>query len=343
MPRPLPPWLDWKDVRAVPELRGFSRDQLLDALAERVRDDATLPTQNTALDRLRQFAEMLQAEIDCHENRYSRQRYFDTFQSVAGYIPNLRDVVRAGMFVDVGCGSWNPFALSAMFLASGARRSLALDLDPPASPVRATRAVAEVWGMLLLDPASLLGGSLLARDELHRNVADFDITALLRGDVQALEGSRLGHHLGDAAAMPLPDGAASLASSNAFLEHVADPLAVAKELYRISPRGGYQVHVVDATDHRRYTDPQFGPLDHLTEDGHRRDMTYTVAGITYQMNGLRPRQFGGVFEQAGFRVVSYQGFHAVEPPPGKKLAAPFRDLDPATLREGMARLVLTRN
>lgn len=342
MPRPLPNWLEWSDVPAPPELRSFSRDQLLDALADRVRQDASLHSQNSALDRLRRFGEMLQVEIDCHENRYSRQRLHDSFESVAGHVPNVREVVAAGMFVDVGCGSWNPFALSALFLAGGARRSLALDMDPPASPARSIRAIAEVWGMLLLSPAAILGRPLLSRDEIQRNIADFDVDGLLRGEARALEGSRLGHHLGDAAAMPLADGVASLTSSNAFLEHVSDPLAVVRELYRITPRGGYQVHVVDATDHRRYSDAAFGPLDHITEDGYRQDMAYTVAGITYQMNGLRPRQFAGVFEQAGFRVVSYQGFHATELPRGERLAAPFRNLPPSDLGEGMARIVVTK-
>ena len=339
--RPQPDWIEWKDRVARTELSRYSRDELMDALVHSLRSDPKLTSDNTGLSRLRTFCELIHTQIDCHENRYSRQRYHDMFMSVAPHVPDLAGLLRRGCFVDVGCGSWNPFAQSAIFLACGARRSVAIDLDAPHNLARSVRSVAEVWGHLMLQPRSILGTGALTPAALAENLAGFDLDRIANGDPGALLSSRLEHHLCDAAKMPVENGASTVAVSNAFLEHVADPIGVARELFRIAAPGAYQVHVIDATDHRRYTSPRYSAGSLLAEDEYHADMNYTVDGINYHMNGLRPRQFCGVFESVGFRVLHYQGWQEVELPRGR-LAAPFRDLDPAMLREGMGRLVLTK-
>lgn len=339
--RPQPEWIEWQQRPARTELSRYSRDELMDALVHSVCSDAKLTADNTGLARLRTLCEFLQSRIDCHENRHSRQRYHDMFMSVAPFVPDLATLLRQGCFVDVGCGSWNPLAQSAIFLACGARRSVAIDLDAPNNLARSVRAVAEVWSHLMLQPRNILGTDSLTRGAMADNLAGFDVERIANGDAAALVGTRLEHHLCDAANMPVGQGECTVAVSNAFLEHVADPAGVANELFRIAARGAYQVHVVDATDHRRYSSPQYGSGSLLAESEYRADMKYSVDGINYHMNGLRPRQFCDVFEKAGFRVVHYQGWHDVEAPAGR-LAAPYRSLDPAVLREGMGRIVLTK-
>ncbi|HZL85392.1 MAG TPA: class I SAM-dependent methyltransferase [Candidatus Krumholzibacteria bacterium] len=60
---------------------------------------------------------------------------------------------------------------------------------------------------------------------------------------------------GAAEAMPFPDGWFAFVYSNSVLEHVRDPLRVAREIARVLMPGGVTAHNVDVNDHRNYARP----------------------------------------------------------------------------------------
>lgn len=92
-------------------------------------------------------------------------------------------------------------------------------------------------------------------------------------------------------------GEVDVVLSNAVLEHVLRPAAVAREFYRVTRSGGYGIHQVDFRDHRDFS----RPLEYLLLD---REAFASMFGACHGECGgqIRPREMRQYFEGAGFQI-----------------------------------------
>jgi SAM-dependent methyltransferase len=264
-----------------------------------------------------------------HDHRFAETRYRDLFNSIYWCLP-FRPVIAGSVFVDIGCGPWNPWGTSLLLLMLGARRCYAFDLEPAADPARAARGLADLAATFLLDPKGIVGDYPVSREEILRNLGGFDFAKLKAGDPDGIDRTRLVHAPRDASAMPLRDGEADVLMSNAFFEHVEDVDAVVAEMKRVTRPGGLHVHGIDSTDHRRYEDPRIDPLEYLTD---RAPVHYYLAspgpaGSGHWMNRLRPCQFEDIFARHGLETVAFHPWVKVELSPARiaRFAEPFRSM-----------------
>ena len=135
--------------------------------------------------------QQLRERLDVHENRFSRRRYSDCFST---FHPSFRPEappVRGATYVDLGCGSANPFALLFTFLALGARRGIAIDCDAIELAGPAMKHLADLAGMLLVDPSAVVGSFAITREQLLEHLRGFDLSRLCVGDERGLDGARL--------------------------------------------------------------------------------------------------------------------------------------------------------
>ncbi|MCX6021162.1 MAG: ubiquinone/menaquinone biosynthesis methyltransferase [Chloroflexi bacterium] len=119
--------------------------------------------------------------------------------------------------------------------------------------------------------------------------------------------------LGDAHALPFPDGAFSCATVAFGVRNFADPLRAMTELRRVVQPGGRVVTLEllrpdrgpAATIYRMYLHRMAPLIDRcLGGDGE----AYHYLGSSVQ-TFLTPDQFQGMMEAAGFRNVTYYSFH----------------------------------
>ena len=101
-----------------------------------------------------------------------------------------------------------------------------------------------------------------------------------------------------AESMPsFPDGYFSTVISNAVLEHISDPKAVAKELARVTSIGGINYHQVDFRDHDDFSRPLEFLL--MTESNFAEDSAHR---FNERGTRLRPGDYRDLFQSAGFDV-----------------------------------------
>jgi SAM-dependent methyltransferase len=142
--------------------------------------------------------------------------------------------------VDVGCGN-------GAYLAELARRGfggrvLGLDLSPGMLAAARDR-LASVGS-----PARRGGPVGIGDGAPHADLAD---GAALAVGGAALAAGRISLAVADAAALPLPDGAADLTLAMHMLYHVPDPAQAVRELRRVTRPGGRVVIVLNGADHMR--------------------------------------------------------------------------------------------
>jgi SAM-dependent methyltransferase len=85
--------------------------------------------------------------------------------------------------------------------------------------------------------------------------------------------------------------------SNAVLEHVEDPQTAAREMMRVTRRGGFGIHQVDFRDHRDFSRPLEYLLFSRTEFS--RHFAYARGSCG---NRWRQSDFINVFNEAGFSI-----------------------------------------
>ncbi len=231
--------------------------------------------------------------FDFHDNRFARRRYLDLYGVLHGLV-EVPLPLRGATFVDLGCGGVNPLGLLVVFLALGAQRGIGVDLDEVQDIENATLAVADVASHMIVDSGSIAWKHALPPEQVLKNLASFDLKKLRRGDHSGIDHSRLRFCRDSVYAMSIDAGEADVVMSNAFLEHIPDVSRGVREIARITKTGGYSVHCIDLSDHRRYNSGR-GPLDFLTE----QPGAEMVAGS----NRLRASQFVAIFEREGFEVV----------------------------------------
>jgi SAM-dependent methyltransferase len=191
-------------------------------------------------------------------------------------------------------GPGRSLGLSLIFLAAGARRVYAVD-----------RFRHLFWDRL--DRRHIAG--VLER----LDVEGWPSAAAARQAVRDLESERVSfdpdlliYRQADGAALPLADASVDLTYSNAVLEHVHQPDAVARELARVTRRGGDSVHEIDFRDHfvehNRLRFLEFSEWEWQLRARLRPGYT----------NRLRVGDFQNLFRQLGFELLSGKVTHLFE-------------------------------
>ncbi|MHC5025719.1 MAG: class I SAM-dependent methyltransferase, partial [Planctomycetota bacterium] len=228
--------------------------------------------------------------------------------------------------LDFGCGRYHPLGQSALAAASGAARTIALDVLPVVDARRAALATSELLGQTLLAPEAVLGAvapprsSVLARIERH---FDLDRLAALRWH-EARRGP-CSYLVEPIEACSIEPESIDVVVSRDVVEHIGDVPAALSALRRLVGPGARLVLFIDFTDHRRYLDP--GVYEHWS---HLVDLDEPTHLAT---NRLRFPQYPPLFEAAGFRVTRWHPT-ASEPIPAAHaagLAPPYRDMTTADL------------
>ena len=90
--------------------------------------------------------------------------------------------------MELGCGSQNPYTFAFLLLMLGAKRAIAVDLDPVQDESIAIKTIADIAGIMLVDPGSIAEQHSLDRHQLLRNIASFDLAKLRAGNKAGLDG-----------------------------------------------------------------------------------------------------------------------------------------------------------
>ena len=279
-----------------PVLRRFPIDELASAMLARLDGDAKMAyaemmRQHHLFDELQGA---LAAALDVGSNRFSPT-------SVAGMMHFVRHCrvhhglpVDGASHADMGCGSLTPLGRMFSQIMLGVERAYAFDLDPPQNLPRATRHLAELASVALLDPSRLFPGwEVLRHDNLDRLI-DFDLARLQRGDSSGIP-SRLQFMQRSILDTGLEDGSMDVLFSNSVMEHVAPLDELMQEWRRITAPGGYGVHGIDMADHRTYGNPAVHPLQFLEEP--------EGPAILHECNRKRWPDFQEMFTRHGFDIV----------------------------------------
>jgi SAM-dependent methyltransferase len=132
-------------------------------------------------------------------------------------------------------------------------------------------------------------------DRIHQ----FDLQELRDGNLWGgCKSIALQHTVGDIYGEPFRSGQFDLIFSRASLEHFSDLEYAAAALFNSTAPGGINDHLVDFTDHRCYTSPDYHQWSFLAEDG---DWLKGVHPAN-RVNRLRLSDVKGIFERAGFVV-----------------------------------------
>jgi SAM-dependent methyltransferase len=201
-----------------------------------------------------------------------------------------------GRVVEVGTG-WFPFVIVGLALA-GCREVVTVDRSPLLRPdnVAATlRAVDEglTDGWL---------GEWLGRIDPGRRAVLHQLAGHDEVPADALSGLGVRMVVGDAAALPFPDGSVDLFVSNNTLEHIAEPAlaAMLAEFRRVARPTARMSHFIDLSDHYSHFDSSISPLNFLRFDD--RSWRRWDNGIVPQ-NRLRISDYRRLHERAGFTIV----------------------------------------
>lgn len=279
--------------------------------------------ENLALGKLLQ--DRLNDLLDVHNNRFSHQRLRDYYQTYIRPLASLRPPVEQATWIELGCGSQNPFAFLFLLLILGAKKGIGVDPDPIQNLALAAKALADIASVMLTDPDSIVTEKT-NREQILRRIKSFDLHKLRAGDLSGVDHSRLDYLCQSTESLTLADGVADVVMSNSFLEHVADMGAVVRQMFRITKPGGVGLHGVDWSDHRRYSDSQINPLAFLC----LQEQTNIVAGC----NRMRLHEMVAVFEQNGFEVLEQEVWFEtpLTDEEIQKFAEPFRSMQKTQLQ-----------
>jgi SAM-dependent methyltransferase len=285
-------------------LENFSTLDLLRELSARFSGGEVFPASEEAFAVGKLLQDSLASFIDVHNNRFSRQRLWDYYYAYIRPHSSTRPPIQGTTWVEIGSGSQNPAAFLFLILMLGAQRGIAVDPDPIQNPSMAWKALADMAGLLLIDPKCVLELEECDPHEMLRNISSFDLAKLRAGNEEGIDSSRFIYLQESVESLSLPDDTADVVISNAFLEHVEDLDKVAQQLFRITRPGGLGVHTIDGKDHRMYSDSSVHPLAFLEIE----DSKPIVEGC----NRIRPFAMRVLFERAGFEMVEKEVFEQVD-------------------------------
>lgn len=282
------------------------------------------------------LANELQRRLDVPENRLAPRSLtgpmnFAHYCHVNHGLPLL-----GATYLDVGCGSIQPYGRMFAHLMAGARRGGCLELDPIQDEAEAVRALAQTAATALIDPQAVFGDLPVTAREILGNLAAFDLARMANGDAGGLDRDRLVHLQCSATDTGLPDRIVDVVVSNSVLEHLRDPDATLAELARITRPGGFAMHGIDTSDHRRYGDPALHRLEFLT--------IAADEPMVFECNRLRLGDFERLFERHGFDILVRMPGVKIELPAAlrARLQPPWRALPDEQLHETWCQYLLRR-
>jgi len=201
------------------------------------------------------------------------------------------------IYCDLGCGTYNPYGVSAVMYLNGARSTIALDLQD-SNKRRSAEALADLLTDCITCPDKWHWSDSMRSDFLRR-AQQFQLQALQAGRLEeGLAGLPLRHIVTDIRS-PIPDeGSIDIMTSRAVLEHFLEFKVAIARLFGLMQHGGIAFHHIDLVDHRGYTDPtNYHWWSFLAEDESWSD------GL---VNRLRSCEIRPYFESAGFEILRYE-------------------------------------
>ena len=321
-------------VRPSSKLADIDVSELVDELLSKCEgEEITAPRTLKQMSRL--VATLTLLLVDKPQNRYKSSTAANVVREVVSH-PDASWWYLAGKsFLDLGCGSVNPYGPSAMMLALGARDALAVDIEEVVDHGVAVRTIYSHICDLVTGVE--LAGQPLSAVEILDNIPDMNLRQCATGDCSGIPADRLRVAQANAMKLPAVSGSVDLVSSRSFLEHVDDIHAVLTDLRRVSSDSAIGVHYVDGFDHRWWVDRTIHPLEFLTlgEDD-------SSEGMYFGCNRVRPTEMVSVFEDCGFEVCKFVPNKAqtVEIDSGfvERLQPKFRHMELDDLRIGGATL-----
>ncbi len=282
-----------------------------------------------------ELAVLLDRACDHQDNRFSARRLRGLFKRFH-YCNGLPVDVRGRMVVDLGCGGKNPLAMLMIDVLLGARRGIGIDLESARAEL-ALPGMLRAASYMLLDPRLIVGDWPTSREEVARNIGSLDLYSMWGGNAKGLDTERLAFRQESAVPTSLDTGSVDLLYSNSFLEHVANAEEVLAELARVTVPGGWGIHFIDGTDHRRYVEPNTGPLDFLR-------LAAADGALVRGCNRIRPLQFAELFRRHGFEVVHVGLWdrRRIDAAERATFVEPFRSMPDALLSVAEAVLYLRR-
>lgn len=245
------------------------------------------------------FKETIIAALEGNSNKPSYRGGFYSFYQINQLLrlsEKYPGIVRNKRILDFGCGATRPVAASIILNLLGARSTMAIDLEAPFDP--AGIAVAEYGNIL-----SVISG--LSPIELHHvnadlslcrsRAADFDLSALLGGDLRGGLARNVGYKLSRYQDLSEGERKFDLMISNSVFEHVADLEDVLTCARQSIASDGFIFAGVDFRDHRWYTDTaKWSFWQYLIDDGDHQPG---------YINKIRYSAMNELIQRAGFRIL----------------------------------------
>lgn len=202
-------------------------------------------------------------------------------------------------FYNFGCGRYHPLGLSLLAIAAGAERTLATDLEPPLETARAGEALAELAGVVALDPSAALGERVDVAAAAARIASVVRVGALRSGRLrEGIDATRLALRAESIYDAVLAPERFDAIVSRAVFEHLPDVPGALRALCAALTPGGVMTLRIDFADHRCYVDP--GRYRHWS---HLIDLDEPAYLGT---NRLRYPDYPPMFERAGLRVITWR-------------------------------------
>jgi len=236
-------------------------------------------------------------------------------------------------YCDLGCGTFHPFGISAVFYINGANSCVALDYEP-SDMVRAAEALADLITDSICFPDKWHWSSI-SREEFMARTMMFDLDSLRSGDIESGIGKvPIRHIVTDIHHPILEPRSIDIMSSRATLEHFLDFKLAISRLYDLMRDGGVAYHSIDLVDHRAYLDEKLHYWSFLSEPPEWSD------GVC---NRLRSSQIKECLETQGFQVLLYEKTEG-EMPEGFRLqlAYPYNEMSLEDLNTTGVRCIIKK-
>ncbi|WP_162596267.1 methyltransferase domain-containing protein [Methylobacterium sp. 17Sr1-1] len=244
------------------------------------------------------FKEDIISALEANSNRPSFRGGFYSFYQINQLLrlsAKHPGIIRNKRILDFGCGATRPVAASIILYLLGARSTMAIDLEAPFDP--GGIAVAEYGNIL-----SVISG--LSQIELHHanadlslcrsRAAEFDLSALLGGDLRSGLAPDVGYKLSRYQDLSEAERKFDLMISNSVFEHVADLEDVLTCARRSISPDGYIFAGVDFRDHRWYSDAsKWSFWQYLIDDGDHEPG---------YINKIRYSAMNELIRRSGFRI-----------------------------------------
>jgi SAM-dependent methyltransferase len=245
--------------------------------------------------------------------------------------------MRDAVHLEIGCGAVNPFGRLFAHLLLGARRGIAVELEPQRDAPAGARFLAKLAATAWVEPRRIYGDFPVDRAAMTANLAGFDLAKLACGDVAGLAPDRLELRLEPIESMGLPTGSVDVVLSSSVLEHLSDVDAALRELRRVTRPGGFGIHGVDTIDHWWYGHPEQHALEFLTVDA--------AEAMVHGSNRLRLHELDARFAAHGFTVLERWPYNkvAITPQLRGRLREPWRSMPDELLDTTWCQYLLRRD